>query len=241
VVYEPVVESTMDLAREAARRGWTARSVFVCDYQTAGRGRQGRRWQAPAGQALLFTVLLGPSSSPHLSTMLAAVALCEAVERLVQVEPSIKWPNDLLVRGRKLAGILGESYSGPPSSFTLVGCGLNANQPPDDLAELGQPATSLRIEAGRLVHRGELLVLCIERLEAWLALPFGERERQLRYAWEYRLWGRGSEARFQEQGVRFQGRIEGVALDGALLVRLADGGLRRLTTGEILLEPTASL
>jgi BirA family biotin operon repressor/biotin-[acetyl-CoA-carboxylase] ligase len=171
--------------------------------------------------------------------MLAAVALCEAVEQLVQVDPAIKWPNDLLVRGRKLAGILGESYTGPPSSYVLVGCGLNVNQAPAELSALDRPATSLRVEAGRAVHRGELLVLCLERLEAWLARPFGEREQQLRYAWEYRLWGRGLETRFQEQGEQFEGQIEGVALDGALLVRLADGGLRRLTTGEILLQPTS--
>ena len=240
MVYEPAVESTMDLAREAARRGWPERSIFVCDYQTAGRGRQGRQWQAPPGKGLLFTVLLGPSSRPLFSTMLAAVALCEAVEALVRLDPAIKWPNDLLIQGRKLAGVLGEAYTGPPQSYALVGCGLNVNQDPADLEPIGRAATSLKLEAGRPLHRGELLVLCIERLAAWLGLPFDERERQLRYAWEYRLWGQGAEHRFRDAADEFSGRIEGVDLSGALLVRLADGTLRRLTSGELLLDSSAA-
>jgi BirA family biotin operon repressor/biotin-[acetyl-CoA-carboxylase] ligase len=235
VVYEPVVESTMDLAREAARRGWTDRSVFVCEYQTAGRGRQGRRWDAPPGRALLFTVLLRWADSPLLATTLASEALSEAVERLAQVEPGIKWPNDLLVEDRKLAGVLAESYSGPPESFVLVGCGLNVNQEADDLAPLGRAATSLKLEAGRTIHRGELLVVCLERFDAWLALDPAGRAAGLRSAWERRLWGRGRPVRLRDYSLDFTANIEGVAADGALLVRLESGEQRRIITGEIVL------
>ena len=235
VVHEPVVESTMDLAREAARRGWPDRTVFVCDYQTAGRGRQGRAWVAPPGAGLLFTLLLRSTDEPWLATMLAAVGLCEAVERLVQVEPAIKWPNDLLVDDRKLAGILAEAYSGPPAGYMLVGCGLNVNQGAEDLSSLGRPATSLKLAAGRPVHRGELLVLCIERLDSWLELEPAARGAALRRAWEGRLWGRGQSVRLRDQEAEFTARIEGVALDGALVVRLESGELRRIVNGEILM------
>jgi BirA family biotin operon repressor/biotin-[acetyl-CoA-carboxylase] ligase len=234
VVHEPVVESTMGLAREAARRGWPDRTVFVCDYQTAGRGRQGRAWEAPPGAGLLFTLLMRSADEPWLATMLAAVALCEAIERLVQVEPAIKWPNDLLFEDRKLAGILAEGYSGPPAGYMLVGCGLNVNQDAEELSHLGRSATSLKLAAGRPVHRGELLVMCIERLDAWLGLEPAARGAALRRAWESRLWGRGQPVRLREKEDEFTAVLEGVALDGALLVRVDSGELRRIVHGEIL-------
>ena len=235
VLHEPVVESTMDLAREAARRGWPDRSVFVCDFQTAGRGRQGRTWEAPPGRGLLFSVLLRSSDPPLLHTMLASVALCEAAERLVQAEPSIKWPNDLLIDDRKVAGILAESYSGPPSDYTVLGCGVNVNQEAADLAGLGRPATSLRLAAGRPVHRGELLVICLERFDVWLVVDAAERAARLRRAWEDRLWARGRAVRLRDQGRDFTAVIDGLAADGSLVVRLDNGHPLRLLTGEILL------
>jgi len=227
----------MDLAREAARRGWPDRSVFVCDYQTAGRGRQGRTWEAPPGLGLLFSVLLRSTDPPPLHTMLASVALCEAVECLVQLEPSIKWPNDLLIDDQKVAGILAEAYSGPPCDYTLLGCGVNLNQEAADLAGLGRAATSLKLAAGRAVHRGELLVVCLERFDVWLSLDAAERAAGLRRAWEERLWGWGRSVRLRDQGLDFTAVIEGLAADGSLVVRLDNGQSRRILTGEILLEP----
>lgn len=225
----------MDLGRAAAERGWSERSVFVCDYQTRGRGRQGRPWEAGPGLGLLFTVLLRNDQPPFASTMLAVVALCEAIERLAGVEAGIKWPNDLLFEGAKLAGVLTESYSGPAGGYALVGCGLNVNQTADDLADLGRTATSVSLAAGRPVHRGELLVLCLERMETRLGLEPAQRLPALRQAWEARLWGRGQQLLVRDQGVEFVARLEGVDQDGALLVRPADGGLRRVVSGEIVL------
>ena len=108
VLHEPSVESTMDLAREAARRDWPDRSVFVADYQTKGRGRQGRVWLCPPYAGLLTTFLLRRRAAPpYTYTMLVGVALCEAIERLLALEPAIKWPNDIMVDGRKVAGVSG--------------------------------------------------------------------------------------------------------------------------------------
>src|SRR5947207_5837162 len=170
----------MGLARAAAQRDWPDRSVFVCDYQTAGRGRAGRTWLAPPGAALLFTVLLRSDDPPLCQTMLASVALSEAVERLAAVETSIKWPNDLLVEDRKLAGVLAERFTDDKRSCTLVGCGLNVNQDPAQLEAIGRSATSLKAEAGRSFHRGELLVVCLERFESWLSQDRGRRLAGLR-------------------------------------------------------------
>ena len=239
VLYEPVVESTMVLARLAASRGWPDRSAFVADFQTAGRGRAGRAWVAPPGKGLLFTVLLRQLEPVGLAGLLGSTALCEAIEQLLGVEPLVKWPNDLLVGRRKLAGVLGEAFSGPGGSTVLVGCGVNVNQDSDDLATAGQPATSLGLEAGRPVHRGELLVLVLERLQEWLRLPAARRAVGLREAWERRLWALGQEVRLRQGARELGATIVGVATDGALLVREAEGGVRRLLDGEVLLGQPA--
>jgi BirA family biotin operon repressor/biotin-[acetyl-CoA-carboxylase] ligase len=281
VLYQREAESTMVLAREGAAQGWPDRSVFVCDYQTAGRGREGRRWEAPPGLALLFTLLrrhpgLPPTSplipsasstvstghradagqalslskdplptshftlqpSPFLETMLASVALCETIERLLELRPRIKWPNDLLIDDQKLAGVLAESCMAGQQGYTLVGCGLNVNQSAGHLLSVGQPATSLKIGYGREVHRGELLVLFIQRFEAWLGLPAERRVAELPRAWEARLWRRGELAQFRDGEGEFQATIVGLAADGSLLVRLADGRPRTFASGE--LAPTGA-
>ena len=173
---------------------------------------------------------------PLLHTMLASVALCEAAERLVQAEPSIKWPNDLLIDDRKVAGILAENYSGPPSDYTVLGCGVNVNQEAADFAGLGRPATSLQLAAGRPVHRGELLVICLERFDVWLAVDAAERAARLRRAWEDRLWARGRAVRLRDQGRDFTAVIDGLAADGSLVVRLDNGQPLRLPEIEPMLE-----
>ena len=234
-IHERVVGSTMDLAREAARSGPADRTIFVCDYQTAGRGRRGRSWQAPPGLGLLFTLLLRSSRPSMLETMLVSVAVAEAIERLPGLESRIKWPNDLMVGDRKLAGILAETYSGPSGGYALVGCGINVNQDAATLAAIGRPATSLREEVRRTVHRGELLVTCLEQVDAWLALDPTTRDVSLRRAWEQRLWGRGHLLRFRDRDQEFAGTIEGVSPAGALIVRRQDGGAERIVAGEILL------
>jgi BirA family biotin operon repressor/biotin-[acetyl-CoA-carboxylase] ligase len=235
VLYEPVVESTMDLARAAAGRGWPDRSVFVADVQTAGRGRAGRRWLAPPGRGLLFTILLRELEPVGLAGLLGSTALCAAIERLLGLEPAVKWPNDVLIGRRKLAGLLVEAFSGPGGSTVLVGCGVNVNQDAQELEPAGQPATSLLIESGRPVHRGELLVLVIEQLDQWLSAPRARLALGLRDAWQERLWAFGQQVRLRHGDQELSATIVGVASDGALLVREMDGAARRLLDGEILL------
>lgn len=235
IVYVPVAGSTMDLAREAARHGGEGRSVFVCDYQTAGRGRLGRRWEAPPGLALLFTVLLRGEGPPQHSTMLVSVAVAEAIEQQTALRPAIKWPNDLMLDGGKVAGVLAEAYSGPPAGYVLVGCGVNVNQTAEDLAALGRAAASLRQVCGRPIHRGELLISCLRRLDHWLRWDVTTRVDALRAAWESRLWRRGALVRLREADATYNAWIEGVVGDGALLVRLENGERRRVVAGEILL------
>src|SRR4051812_27125039 len=162
VLHEPSVESTNDLARAAADRDWPDRSVFVADYQTKGRGRHGRTWLCPPRSGLLMSVLLRRRDAPaYTYTMLAAVALSEAIERLLALDPEIKWPNDVVLDGKKVAGVLAEASDDGRQQTVIVGVGVNVNLEPEELADLPN-ATALSIEAGHPAHRGELLALMLE-------------------------------------------------------------------------------
>lgn len=148
-------------------------AVAVAEEQTDGRGRLGRSWQAPAGKAVLVSVLLRPRVAPPRLpelTVVAGEAVAAAIERLTGLEPVIKFPNDVLVRGRKVAGILAESSEGR----VVLGMGVNANQTADELPPGAQTEpTSLLVELGRTVDRGALLAAILSELEAaydrWLS------------------------------------------------------------------------
>ncbi len=234
VLHERSVISTNDLAREAARRGWPDRSVFVADYQTAGRGRHGRPWTSPPRSGLLLSVLLRPrETAPHAFTMLASVAVAEAVERLLALDPAIKWPNDVVIQDRKVAGVLAEATDDGAERVVVVGIGINVNVDAATLAELPS-ATSLMLETGVPVHRGELLVLILERLDAWLELPAAQLAAALWPAWERRLWRRAQRVTVSDGGEVIEGIVLGGASDGTLRLGTRDGQERRILAGEIL-------
>ena len=144
-------------------------TVVTADLQTAGRGRLGRRWEAPAGASLLFSVALVPRVSPERLPSLTLVA-ARAVAEAVAVPSSIKYPNDVLVRGRKIAGALGEARG----EQVVLGIGVNVNVSPGELpVDTALPPTSLLVETGARADRGRLLAAILDALErrydAWLA------------------------------------------------------------------------
>ena len=153
-------------------------AVAVADEQTEGRGRLGRRWLAPAGTSLLFSVQLQPRIAsarlPEL-TGVAAHACAEALARVAGLAPEVKHPNDLLLRGRKVAGVLAEAREGR----VVLGIGVNVNVAEGDLPpNVGRPATSLLVETGREIDRAELLVDVLERLERRYCTWLGARLRR---------------------------------------------------------------
>ena len=147
-------------------------ALVVAGEQTAGRGRLGRRWLAPAGTSLLCSLQLVPAVSPERLpelTGVAARACAEAIKAVTGLEPELKFPNDVLVASRKVAGVLAEARE----SRVVLGIGINVNVADDDLpTEVDRPATSLLVETGRELDRAELLVELLARLEtaydAWL-------------------------------------------------------------------------
>ena len=161
LIYLPTTKSTNEVATEAARSGAPEGTVVIAEEQTAGRGRLGRTWLAPAGSSLLFSLLLRPPLPPeqlYLLTMIAATSVVAAVERCTGLSCGVKWPNDVLIGGRKVAGILSEmSLAEGRTTFVVVGIGLNVNTDLSLLGEIASTATSLSAELGRPTEREPLL------------------------------------------------------------------------------------
>lgn len=229
VVRLATVDSTQRIAFDLAADGAPDGTVVVADEQRAGRGRRGRVWRAAPGEGLLLSILLRPRLAPHLwptLSLTAAVAVAEALDGAAALAVRLKWPNDVMSRGRKLAGILLESR---PSTepVVVVGIGLNVGQRefPADLAGL---ATSVAIETGRPADRDRLLGALLGSFEAWQARLEREGFAPVRERWL---------ALTDTLGRRVTAdAVTGEALDldddGALVVR-ADGRLHRVVAGEV--------
>jgi BirA family biotin operon repressor/biotin-[acetyl-CoA-carboxylase] ligase len=219
--------STNTTVADAARGGAAEGLVVVADHQTAGRGRLGRTWSAEPGTALLLSVLLRPPlplDEVPVVLMAAGVAACDGVEAAAGFRPGLKWPNDLVVADRKLAGLLTEATGGPEPGVVL-GLGINvgaAAYPPD----LSGEATSCEDEAGRPVDRGEVLVSFLTALEARYSAVLSGRRSAILDAYRAASATLGRRVRVElTAGAALEGRAAEVADDGQLVV-VDDAGTR---------------
>jgi len=242
VVYRQSVTSTNDLARALAAQGAPAGTLVLAEEQTAGRGRLGRAWLAPQGTSLLFSLIFRPALLPGQAfrlAMLCSLAAARAMETMTALPIHLKWPNDLVLRGQKLGGVLSESsLTGERLDFVVVGLGLNVNLDVSTLPEIAATATSLSAALGRPVARLPLLQRILQEIEAgYQDIAQGEA---LRAAWAARLSTLGQMVRVTG-GTEDAGLAEGVDADGALLLRRADGTLGRITVGDVTLRPTGGV
>jgi BirA family transcriptional regulator, biotin operon repressor / biotin---[acetyl-CoA-carboxylase] ligase len=226
--YEPVCDSTQDLARAAAASGAAPGWTVTTDLQRRGRGRRGQSWAAPAGQALLFSTVLRPAIDVlPLMPLLAAVTVAGGVELSTGAAPELKWPNDVLLNGKKLAGILLER---PPGSSVILGVGVNVNQ---SAAELSEGATSLAIELGHSVSREGLLAAILNDLGNAYERADREGVDWILPGWRSRTSMLGKPVTFQRNGMLVRGLAEDIGLDGALLVRTSDGTRVSVVAGDV--------
>lgn len=221
-VHHRLTDSTNERAKHLAAAGAPHGTLVTADEQTAGRGRQGREWLAEPGSALLMSVVIRKLDEIHALLPLAtAVAVCETAEACAPVKCAIKWPNDVWIEGRKLAGILVEGR--PQAGWAVVGVGLNVSGSPEELGEL---ATSLAREAPApgAQSPGEVLETLLAALERRLVAP----AEAVLGAWRERDALIGRRVRWRD-GV---GTAAGVDGTGALLVNTADGQ-EALQAGEV--------
>ncbi len=234
------VDSTNTRAREWALKGGGEGLVILADAQSRGKGRLGRRWESPPGVNLYASVLLRPPipavEAPQITT-LAGVAAARALAHVSGLDARIKWPNDIVIHGRKVAGILAEmEMEGDRTRFVILGIGVNVNweeAPPD----LKGTATSLRIEAGKEFPRTLVADAIFAELGNAYALFLREGlSPGLQEAWNQRSWVNEKRVTALWEGQKMEGRVLGLDRDGALLLRDDEGQIRRLIAGEISLR-----
>ncbi|WP_245826439.1 MULTISPECIES: biotin--[acetyl-CoA-carboxylase] ligase [Rhodobacter] len=239
----PVVDSTnrylSDLAAGSSPALTRTGTVIVADAQTAGRGKYDREWASLPESSLTFSVLLRPARPVEdlaQTTLVIAVAIAEAISQLAGLETSIKWPNDLMVGGRKLGGILCElvlNDDGDPAHI-IAGVGLNLHHRVSDFPSALQGfATSIALETGRKIDRLEMLNEVLEQLEVWLTHWERAGFEPIRQAWSARSCTLGSQITLNTNGLPLRGIAIRLETDGSLTLRDADGQLHNAICGEI--------
>jgi BirA family biotin operon repressor/biotin-[acetyl-CoA-carboxylase] ligase len=243
--YAAELDSTNEQMKRWAAEGAPHGAVLLADYQSAGRGRLDRRWDAPPATSLLLSVLLRPAGWPAERgawlTMLAGLAAAEAIEGVAGLPARLKWPNDVLVeqdgQWRKTGGLLLDAtLDGERLATAIVGIGLNVNIPAVDLAAFATPATSLLAAGGRVVARRALLADLLGRLEhAYVAADAGQSPVG---AWSARLQTLGQPVTVTAAGSAepLLGVAAGVDAYGRLLVHDAAGQLHTVAAGDVTLR-----
>ncbi|TDU70755.1 BirA family biotin operon repressor/biotin-[acetyl-CoA-carboxylase] ligase [Prosthecobacter fusiformis] len=235
---EEEIPSTSDALRTAATQGESHGAVVFAESQTAGRGRRENRWVTPRGLDLMFSILLRPTEPvalwPRLTT-LAALAICRAIEEELPLQPEIKWPNDIYIEGRKVAGLLAEVVTTPQGMALVLGIGLNVNSrefPP----ALADTATSLILALPpnvqiRELDRPSLAVRLLRELDAQfqhLSVGFLDAVSQVRL----RSWLVGKQIRATVDSQEIFGRALDINQEGHLILALPDGSLKTLTSAD---------
>jgi BirA family biotin operon repressor/biotin-[acetyl-CoA-carboxylase] ligase len=233
--------STNDIIEKLARDGVREGAVVFAEAQTRGRGRLGRGWLSPARKGLWFSVLLRPALRPAQATQLtvaAATALRRAVESQTGLKAEIKWPNDILVHGRKVAGILTElSAELDQVKHMVLGIGVDVNLEPREFpSDLRKLATSLAAELGKPVSRPALAVAILRELDHDYRRTTGGQFAAVADEWEKHCTTLGNRVVLRIGERQLRGRAESLGEDGALVLRTEHGHLERIVGGDVAME-----
>ncbi len=241
VEYHDILDSTNTRAKQLAEQGEPEGTLVVAEQQLAGKGRRGRRWSSRPGEGIWMTLLLRPGLKPAQAsgiTLVAALAVVGGIRRVCPAEPLIKWPNDIVLQGKKLCGILTEMSSEMDFiHYAVVGIGINVNHT-DFPEELEGKATSLRIETGKEIGRQELIIAVITEFQRYYQryLERGDLSGLLE---EYNRYLANREqpvtvyyGMTEDENVTRQGIAKGIDAAGALLVEI-DGVCERIVSGEV--------
>ncbi len=235
VIYYPRLTSTMEVAKREARLGTVEGTVVIAGEQTAGKGRIGRIWLSPKG-SLALSIILYPSLVylPSLM-MLASLAVVRSIEAVTGLKAQVKWPNDVLVNGRKVCGILIESgVQRDTVTYAIIGIGVNVNLRVSDFSEISPLATSLSDELGRDISLLSLIRRLLVEVEGlYLTLVAGG---SICEEWRDNLVTLGKKVKIESGKNKYAGIAESVAADGSLLLRRANGSLTKIVAGDVTLR-----
>lgn len=235
--YFPELDSTNNEAKKAANDGCPEGTLVITETQMSGRGRLSRGWFSPRNKGIWFSVVLRPPFPPQEApkcTLMAAVALNQSIRKFTGLSCGIKWPNDILINGRKLVGILTEmSAEMDAINHVVIGMGINVNVTREELpAELSEIATSLQIELGQPVSRIALFMSILEHLEQLYMTVKQKGFAPILATWKEEAITLGKEVSVMGPDRTFQGIAEDIDAEGALLVRTAEG-LERVLAGDV--------
>lgn len=239
LVYSAQTASTNADAFRLAEQGAIEGTVVLADAQSGGKGRRGRVWASPAGVNLYCSIVLRPAIMPHEApqlTFLSAVAAARAIELTTELTPAIKWPNDVLVSGKKVAGLLNEmSAETDGINFVILGIGINLNMTSDQFPDdLRHPATSLFLETGVRIDRSHFTGIMLRELDRLYADFLQHGFGPVREEWQSRCDANGRQIVVSDSGTACTGgRFIGIDFDGALLLRSDDDTLHRITCGDV--------
>jgi len=235
------VDSTNIIAYELAEKGMKEGTVILADEQVKGKGRHGRHWSSPSKGGIYMSCILRPSIAPNeisRITLLAAIAVAQAIRDFSSLEVTIKWPNDIMMNQKKLCGILTEMKAEQDSvDFVVLGIGINVDVPKD---ELPKGATSIREElasCGEKINlsRVELTKKVLERLEEYYNLMKIEGFEPIIDIWKDLSVMIGSRVKVSIHGKTFEGLAHDINPDGALIVRTESGVLEKISSGDVVM------
>jgi BirA family transcriptional regulator, biotin operon repressor / biotin---[acetyl-CoA-carboxylase] ligase len=232
--------STNVMAEHFANEGAPEGAIVVAECQTRGKGRKGRLWSSPAGKGIYVSFILRPPISPNEApklTLMASVAFAEAIRECTRLNAEIKWPNDILIGGKKVAGILTEIKAEMDRiHHVVIGVGINVNTPPESFpADILDKATSLYIESGKTVSRTIVLRSCLEHLEKYYEMVKSQGFASVMKRWKELSMMIGSPVRVEVIDDTYTGTVKDISEDGYLIIRDQDGRLRQIISGDVFL------
>lgn len=239
VHYEKEVGSTQLVASELVKQGAPHGTVVIAETQTAGRGRMARMWDSAEGKGIWMTIILRPDVPPHQApqfTLVTAVAVVNAMKALYKnFKPEIKWPNDILINGKKSTGILTEMLAEADRvQALLIGIGINVNQQMSDFPEdLQSIATSLSIEEGKPLDRAQLVAMICSYLEQYTNQYVEQGFGRLKVLWEEASGTIGKNIRATTVREVFEGKAIGITEDGVLQIQLPNGDIQGVYSADI--------
>ncbi len=236
-IYYEETDSTNMRAKDAGRDGALHGTLIFAEQQNAGRGRLGRSWDSPTGRSIYMSLLLRPQIQPvkaPMLTLVMAVSVAEGIKAVTGLDVQIKWPNDIVLNGRKICGILTEmSADVSQIYYVVIGVGINVNQDtfPEELV---QTATSLKKEAKKTFSRAEIMTSVMEKFEKYYRI-FLEREdlSEIQKLYNSILINQGREVRILEPGNEYNALALGINEAGELLVELPSGERKQIFAGEV--------